>query len=360
MIRGPKITLGVILLAAAILIGWRIAGFHADKIDAEYNASGQHAHTLQSIPVGPEVVQPFARTPFQGTSDPRWEKWKLGRALDPAYEWKTPIEFYGMVLDESDKPVENAQVEIEWSGTTELHRSESVGRRTQFSNAEGLFEITGIRGKMMLVDVKKDGYFKQKPPNNGRFEYAGFWEPTFIEPERDNPVVFRLIRRPEAEPTLRVGERLLLPPPIWSTHIDLLAKPAETVQGGDMTLRILRPPNPGHRTPIDWELKIEGNGDTEFVESTDEFMLRAPVGGYKKHLIKEYRQVKGSAESKIELYVRSRSRKFYAAVTFIVTPYYPMASVDKACIIVDATVNPNDSPNVVYDPAKNIREMAEK
>lgn len=356
MKRRPKIALGIILIAAAIWIGRRVADFHGAVVSDDATPSNQQL----PAPVVPEVVQPFAHTPFLGTNDSRWEKWKRGRALDPEYEWKTPIEFFGQVLDDSDNPVENAQIEVEWSGASEFPGTEPVGHRTQFSNADGLFEINGIRGKMMLVRVQKDGYFRQKSPNNGRFEYGGFWEPTFIEPERDKPVVFRLVRRPEAEATLRVGERLLLPPPVWETHIDLLAKPAETAQGGDMTLRILRPPNPGHRTLIDWELKIEGNADTEFIESMDDFMLRAPADGYQKSVTKSFKQVRGDADSKIKLYVRSRSRNFYAAVILVVTPYYPMANVDKACIIVDATVNPNDSPNVVYDPAKNIREMSKK
>jgi hypothetical protein len=306
------------------------------------------------------LLQPNARTPYLGLVDPRWPEYWRKRERDPASEWRSPIKFFGKVVDEKNQPVTGASVEFSWSGTIEKYGADGVVHRTTTSDSNGQFVINGVEGKGLTVRVSKKGYYSSHRGKNNSFEYAGFWEPTFIEPDRNKPVVFRLVKRPEAEPTYRVGERLLLPPPAWVAHIDLLGKPAETNNGGDMTLRIVRPPNSGYQNPFDWELKIEGNGGAEFSESDEEFMLRAPDDGYQSAITKRYERVRGNSIQNVRFYVRNKTRKFYAAVSLEVTAYYPMINVDKSCIIIEATVNPNDSPNVEYDPKQDIREMTKK
>ncbi len=92
--------------------------------------------------------------------------------------------------------------------------------------------------------------------------------------------------------------------------------------------------------------------------SDDEFMLRAPDEGYQKAIVKEYKQVRGNSDETVKLYVRNKARKLYAAISVDVTPYYPdnITQEDTACFIVTGTVNPNDSPNVEYDSAMDIRK----
>lgn len=353
----------ILFIALAIAAGWwlsRPSQVSAPVAEAKVippNSSVSQPQTKSAAL--PKIVQPYARTPMLNLADPRWKDYEIKRKMDPSWEWKVPIEFFGKVLDDQNQPVANAEIKYSWSGTAEKYGGDGVEHRTLKSDSRGEFVISGIEGKGMTVYVSKDGYYRRSE-SNGWFEYAGFWEPTFIEPDRNKPVIFHLVKRPLAEPTYRIGERILMPPPSWVSHIDLLAKPAETSSGGDMTVRIVRPPNPGYQNLHDWELKIEGNGGAEFVESEEEFMLHAPDEGYRSAITKNYKQVRGGSIETIKFYVRNKARKLYAAVSLEVTAYYPMINVDKACIIITATVNPNDSPNVEYDPAKNIREMAKK
>ncbi|MBV6501394.1 MAG: hypothetical protein CJBNEKGG_03905 [Prosthecobacter sp.] len=92
--------------------------------------------------------------------------------------------------------------------------------------------------------------------------------------------------------------------------------------------------------------------------SDDEFMLRAPDEGYQKSIAMNYKQARGSSVQTVKFYVRNKARKFYAAVSVEVTPYYPdhITQEDTACFIVTGTVNPNDSQNLEYDPAMDIRK----
>lgn len=357
----------VLLIVLAVAIGWWLSS--PKKPSAPIAATQMPIPTAPQpaappLPIGAvtEIVQPHARTPYLGLKDPRWIERRRLREEDPAYQWRTPIEFYGKVIDERNQPVAGASIDVAWSGTVEKYGGDGVGKRTLTSNANGMFTLAGVEGKGITVRVSKDGYHVPSESNMQWFEYAGFWEPTFIEPQRDKPITFHLVKRSVAEPTYRVRQRSMPTPPLWVTHIDLLAQPAEASVGGDMALRIVRPSNPGYQNLFDWELKIEGSGGAEFVESSEEFMLHAPNEGYQKSISKSYKHARGNSIETIKYYVRNKARRLYAAISLEVTPYYPspLTKEDTACFIVTATVNPNDSPNLEYDPGKNLRETAKE
>lgn len=211
--------------------------------------SGTQAANEPVLPNGVDhgVIQPFARTPYMGLSDPRWVDRRRLRHEDPEYQWRTPIEFFGKVIDENEHPVANAEVEFSWSGTVEKNGGDGVGQRMIFSDSNGEFVIKGIEGKGMTVRVKKEGYYRRGYPN-GWFEYAAFWEPRFIEPEHNSPVIFRLVTRPMAEPTYRIGGRIILNPPSLETNLDLLSPTAQSNAPADLYVRIMRPPGASYDT----------------------------------------------------------------------------------------------------------------
>jgi hypothetical protein len=294
-----------------------------------------------------------------GLKDPRWVERRRLRVEDPAYQWRTPIEFFGKVIDEKEQPVAGAGVEYSWNGTVEKYGKDGVVHKTMTSDTSGQFHIHGIEGKCMTVYVRKPGHYSKAYPQ-GKYEYAGFWEPTFIEPDREKPVIFHLVKRPVAEPTYRIGSRIFLEPPALETHLDLLSPTAQSTTPADLYVRITRPPGASYEKPFDWSVTIEGRNGAEIVETTDEFMLQAPADSYQSKLIREYKNPTGNARQKVRFYVRSKGRKLYAAVDFEMAAYRRMNGSEPASIVISATVNPNNSPNVEYDPEKNIREMAKK
>lgn len=361
----PKIAFFVLLIALALAIGWWMSSsrIHPEPMAATPTPVPSTKRASAPQPLAkpedlPKIVQPYARTPMLNLADPRWKEYEAKRKIDPSAEWRTPIEFFGKVIDERNQPIASAEIEIEWVGTSEKYGGDGVGHRKMLSNDKGHFEINGIEGKRLLVRVHKDGYYNRKSWNDGAFEYGGFWLEEFIEPDRNAPVVFHLVRRPTAEPTYHVDFRSISKPPAWETRINLLAQPTEDAAGGDIILKIARPPHPGYQKPFDWQLKIEGVNGTEVIMSKDEFMILAPDEGYQKTIAMNYKQAKGSLIEIVKFYARNKSRKFYAAVSVEVTPYYPdhITQEDTACFIVTGTVNPNDSPNVEYDPAMDIRK----
>ncbi len=364
----PSIRLAGIILLVAVAIGWwlsrpKIMQTNSTLGSTKLVSTETKANALQPVTKPddlPKIVQPYARTPYLRLKDPRWKEYEVKRKLDPASEWRTPIDFFGKVIDEKNRPVVGAEIKISWNGTAEKYGGDGVGRKMMSSDANGFFHIHGIEGKRMTVHVSKDGYYKKRSWNDGSFEYAGFWEPNFIEPDRSKPVIFHLVKRPVAEPTYRIGSRIFLEPPALETHLDLLSPTAQSAAPADLHVRITRPPGASYEKPFDWSVTIEGRNGAEIVETTDEFMLQAPADGYQPKLVCDYKNPTGNARQKVRFYVRSKARKFYAAVDFEMAAYRRMNGSEPASIIISATVNPNDSPNVEYDPEKNIREMEKR
>jgi hypothetical protein len=351
----------ILLIALTVAVGWWLSS--PKKQPASIATTPKPVPTMPqattSAPIQsdtpPEIVQPHARTPYLGLKDPRWIERRRLREEDPAYQWRTPIEFFGKVIDERNQPVAGAEIEYSWNGTIEKYGKDGVVHKTMTSDANGFFHIHGIEGKILTVLVSKDGYYRRKSWNGGSFDYAAFWEPIFIEPDRGKLVVFYLVKRPVAEPTYRIGSRIFLEPPALEAHLDLLSPTAQSAAPADLHVRITRPPGASYENPFDWSVTIEGLNGAEIVETTDEFMLQAPVDGYQPKLIRDYKNPTGNARQKVRFYVRSRARKLYAAVDFEMAAYRRMNGSEPASIVISATVNPNYSPNVEYDPEKNLR-----
>jgi len=358
----------MLLAAFAVIIGWWLSWPKIEQLNSTLASSKTvptetKVNAFQPLPKAddlPKIIQPYARTPMLNLADPRWKEYEERRKLDPASEWRTPIEFFGKVVDEENRPVAGAEIKISWNGTAEKYGGDGVGRKIMSSDANGFFHIHGIEGKRMTVHVSKSGYYKRRSWNDGSFEYAGFWEPNFIEPDRSKPVIFHLVKRPVAEPTYRIGSRIFLEPPALETYLDLLSPTAQSAASADLHVRITRPPGASYEKPFDWSVTIEGRNGAVIVETTDEFMLQAPLDGYQPKLVRDYKNPTGNARQNVRFYVHSKARKFYAAVDFEMAAYRRMNGSEPASIVISATVNPNDSPNVEYDPEKDIREMAKR
>lgn len=315
--------------------------------------------TKQLIPSAESSInQPFARTPYLGLSDPRWVERRRLRVEDPAYQWRTPIEFFGKVVDENNLPVPDATIESEWSGTPAVYGGDGVGHHTLKSDLNGLFELNGVQGKGISIQISKEGYHRCKESNMSSFEYAGFWEPNFIEPDRNNPIVFRLLKKREAEPTYHLDSRVIVKAPALEAHLDLLSKPVQKAAPSDLFVRITRPPDAGHQKPFDWKIEIEGRNGSQMAESDEDFMTLAPSDGYKQSLTQEHKALSSGAWKKTRFYVRNKSRNFYAAVEIEAAAFYPFDGESGAALFVTATINPNNSPNLEYDPAKDIRKSS--
>jgi len=120
-------------------------------------------------------------------------------AKDPFSEWKTPIEFCGLVVDENNQPLPGAIAK--WTTTN----MEGNGHGEVTSGSDGRFSIVTV-GKGMNVDVKKEGY--RTVENNQGYEFSAFFQENYYDGDKDHPTIFHLKKIPAFEPIY-----------IWNRHV---------------------------------------------------------------------------------------------------------------------------------------------
>jgi hypothetical protein len=91
-------------------------------------------------------------------------------------ELHRPIEFYGKVVDTHDAPIGGASITLVWSHFLKpegTNYSTTTYNTNIFSDAQGLFSLTGVVGATLGVQVQKQFYIKfGNPPKFGRLSLS--------------------------------------------------------------------------------------------------------------------------------------------------------------------------------------------
>ncbi len=302
--------------------------------------------TTSAMQLASSVPDTMPRGPYRGMNDPRWPIYWKKREEDQTFEWKTPISFYGKVLDQNQQPIPSVEVSMNWTDMS----PKGTSAATLTTDANGMFSITDIQGKNFGVrSLKKDGYEEAKASNRYSFEYAGFWEPTYHEPDPKNAVIFHMRKRGEAEPMIQYGPTLFGAPNNGiPASFDLVTGRKAAGGSGNITLRITKGPKINKR--FDWTATVEGAGGAGLIESTDEFMMTAPEEGYQSQWTFSQKATDEKYQSQIQkkFYVKTGESK-YARVELRIIPEYNETAA------IDLTVYLNPKPgsrNLEFDPSK--------
>lgn len=194
-------------------------------------------------------------------------------------EWRTPIEFYGKVVDENTNAVSNAIVHFVWTDLSPTGNSE----KNTISDQDGLFSLSNTTGKNLIVQVSKEGYYPYQR-FGAAFNYAG--ENQNFIPDAANPVIFRLKRKGVAEPLVHVQSPMGGPKGFRidkdGTAIEISLKTGNAVPLGQGDLRVRSwTDNQGKVAgeKYDWKCQISvPNGG--ILQSTSELDFEAPLDGY--------------------------------------------------------------------------------
>lgn len=206
--------------------------------------------------------------------DPRWEERRRRETEDSGYEWRLPINFYGRVVDENELPIAGAKAWFQWSDLS----SEGASEAEVTSDGDGFFSLVDKRGNGVSVRVTKTGYHTPQQGNRFRFENARFWDANYHEPDLDNPVLFHLRKKGEAQPLI-VGEAT----PRMSrdgtpVRLDFMRKGVLSSSGQLEIATWLYKDDYAPRF-FDWRAKLLIS-DGGFREHNDEFPFAAPEDGY--------------------------------------------------------------------------------
>ena len=270
-----------------------------------------------------------------------WDWWHYMQKTDPDFQWKTPIEFYGQVVDQNNAPVADATIDCTWSPFLG-----EPNKKLLKSDSSGKFVVRDIRGKGLSILISKAGFVSESG-GRGSFEYAEFYHPDFHIPDPQAPVVFRLWKLGNSEPMF-----------IWDSGCDLKIDGTPqwfTVStgkkgGGDLAFSVIRTNETAPRV-YDYTLKIEAPGGLALTD--EELMFNAPEGPYQtslsieqKHGTPGYNQVQS-----LQFYLKTPEGKFAAVKANVRNHTGPSAQVQLLFYY-----NPSGSRNLEFDDKKRINK----
>jgi len=192
-----------------------------------------------------------------------------------------PINFYGRVIDQNGQPVQGAKVRLQW---TDMSAAGTTEKFTE-TDVQGMFSLSNEKGKRLSVFVAKDGYRAVKR-GRASFEYAAFFEPNYIEPDPNNPVIFQLIKRQEAQPLIKTEQEIRLPQAGSATTVRL-----DNTTSLDVSLLAnqIKPDQP-------WSIRVAVTGGG-LQTAADEFPMEAPTDGYQSSVAIDRKSPKPSGWS---------------------------------------------------------------
>jgi hypothetical protein len=194
-------------------------------------------------------------------------------------EWRTPIEFYGRVVDENTNPVANADIHFVW---TDLSPQGTTEKGT-LSDENGRFSLVNVSGKHLIAKVSKQGYYPYQPFGIP-FSYAG--ENQNFVPDAANPVIFRLKKKGVAERLIHLhaamggGKGFRIPRDGTPLEISLTTGKAVPVGQGDLRVECWTD-DTGKRSgqKYNWKCRITvPNGS--ILQSPNELDFEAALTGY--------------------------------------------------------------------------------
>ena len=258
----------------------------------------------------------------------------------------TSITFYGKVVDQNGNLIPHANVE--YGLLDNFNASGSVGKTVADGN--GFISISGVRGAVISVSVYKEGYYHIHNVSNQSFGY-GYGPDTYVKspPTKDNPAVFVLHKRGEAESLIVVEKRFFhISKDGVPVRVDLsTGRVSSTGQLQVQTWTNDQFPNEQKR--YDWKARVSVPGGG-LIERDGKFEFEAPSEGYRKfdEIVMIKNDPKWNKRFEKDYFLQFNDSS-YARVSFSFT------SAGEHYFRIESYFNPTPgSRNLEYDPSKRI------
>jgi hypothetical protein len=282
-------------------------------------------------------ADPLKRPPPEASAAEKGEWEKKAIKIDKYYEYRTPISFYGLVIDDAGAPIADADVKLTWS---DVNGGSSTSTK---SDLQGSFSLTGVVGKRLGVDVSKSGYVQYLDRNKNRFsfEYGSYSDENYHVPNAAKPVVFILRKKAEADPLIVRGKQ--------EAQLEIGQKHTFTIGPRGAVLIVERLPDQGENRLRAWSAKISVPGGG-LALSTEEFPVEAPENGYAESIEvtnKTPKPIIWQGDNGAAFFVKTPQG--YGRVTV-------RNSIGQSWVYVTSYFNPNPkSRNLEFDPSKVVK-----
>ena len=242
-------------------------------------------------------------------------------------------DFYGKVIDQYSQPVAGADVTVEINLTT----GRGVTQKTQ-TDADGLFQFTGLRGRSLNITPEKKGYLLSQ-------HGLGLKGLNGPETGPTNRTVYSMWKLRGAEPLTGLKHNYRIPRDGTPISIDLVTGATTVGENGNLVVRCWTQ-DVGKRSgeKYDWRclITVPGGG---VVPINEEFPFQAPESEYvlTSEIAMPANRTNWTSDVDLKFYYRLPDGR-YGRMTFSM-----IAGGDHFCMI-DSVMNPSGSRNL--EPAQ--------
>ena len=272
-----------------------------------------------------------------------------GRSGEFEQLWRTPIVFFGRVLDETNCPVRGAQVSYSANSADEQLTREVRYEGTVFSDERGIFKISGIRGRSLTLEVSHPRYYGSSSNLLG-FDYAGELHTGRGVPDTESDaLIFRLHHKGQTVALVERNGGLHKPADGATMEFPLRGKARDQIIGRVLVRGWKAQPDP-QTGRYDWRVKVAVE-DGGLLESTNEFEFTAPLTGYVSAL--EFAQSKGDQgwSSNVRKKFFFKLPKYFARGEAYIDTYHDLY------FSMNYFVNPYGAANLEKDPTQTANEQ---
>ena len=137
----------LVVLTLSFLIGiiWHFHRSSSANATIRSPAVAQHegAQSVAKAKSGTNALAAYPQISLQNQSkEQATQIWLQRVAKDKSADWKAPVDFFGKVVDQNSKPVENADVSFQWTDLSDRGSTTAVTH----SDHDGLFRLAGVAG----------------------------------------------------------------------------------------------------------------------------------------------------------------------------------------------------------------------
>jgi hypothetical protein len=335
-----RLGIPIVLLVAILMLLWGPRILSPRKLVSEFS-SGMPKSSNPGVNANTSTRTAPSNTSFKPAALSDADVLNLAK-IKEAYS--APIAFFGRVLDQNGNPIPEAAVHY----SIEDKYFKNGSKREGLSDAGGFFQIEGVSGAGIWVNVAKSGY-DGTDRSGASF---GYGVPSGNRPpSKEYPAIFVLRKKAVADPLIRLsGRQFEIPKNGEPRGIDLTN--GKSRPGDEAQIEVESWVNDevkGASQRFDWQcrLTVPGGG----LMQRDQGNFEAPAEGFKPS--DEFKFSKSdsnwSSSAEREYFLKLRDGN-YARIHFQM-----MAGGHYNFFVIESYLNPSGSRNLEFDPSKEIK-----